>query len=196
MTNGDWQPLSQVPPPTEFSGMPETPSKWPTVIGTISIILGALGLVCYGCGTLNTAGSSSFSSMLPEDQRPPPVPAAQLAVQITQMCVTWLLSAWLLAAGIGLVKRRRWARPHHLGWAVAKIVVAVVGTAISFIFIQDSVRQINDAMSQQGPPPFTVTEELVTVVMIAVMIWFLIYPIFLLLWFSRRKIKAEVAAWL
>ncbi|MHC4128409.1 MAG: hypothetical protein ACYTE6_04010 [Planctomycetota bacterium] len=182
-------------PPVMSPELPETPSRWPTTIGVINIVFAALGLICYGCGSLNTVASPWLAGMMPEGQRPATAQGIQLVIQIAQMCTATLLSIWLLFAGIGVLKRRAWARPHCIGWSVAKIILTLLGSVAAAILAPQTVEQINDQLSQQGPAPFTVTVAMIKIFVIVSMLWFLIWPVFLLLWFSRGRIADEVAEW-
>ena len=63
------------------------------------------------------------------------------------------------------------------------------------ILAPQTVEQINDQLSQQGPAPFTVTVPMMKIFIIVSMLWFLIWPVFMLIWFGRRRIADEVAEW-
>jgi hypothetical protein len=184
-------------PPSEICELPPKPSGCPTAIGAISIVFGSLGLVCYGCVSLNTLATPFRVGMVPEDQRPPTPQGLQLFAQIFQMCAAFGLSLWLLIAGIGLTRRRAWSRAHSIGWSVAKILLTVISTATGMLFVGDSVDQINSQLSQNGTvtPPFTVGPALFTVFIMISALWAILWPVFLLIWFSRGAVKDEVAAW-
>ena len=55
---GGLSPMSSSPPPAISGGG----SSWPGVIGTISIILAALGIMCWGCNS----GSSILNMVAPD----------------------------------------------------------------------------------------------------------------------------------
>ncbi len=190
------QQLPAMTPPSEVGELPPKPSGWPTAIGAISIVFGSLGLVCYGCGSLNTVLSPWLVGMVPEDQRPPIAQGLQLFVQIFQMCAATGLSVWLLIAGIGLTRRRPWARSHVIGWSVAKLVLNLLSTAASVAFVGEMVKQFNAQLAgPEGTPIFTVTVPMMLAFFAVSVLWFVLWPIFLLIWFSRGAVKDEVAAW-
>lgn len=171
-------------------------SKWPAIIGTISIVLGGLGLLCYGCGSLNTIVSPMLVSAMPEDQRPATPQGMMLVLQVAQTCAAFLLSLWLLFAGIGIVRRRSWGRGGHIGWAIMKIITAIAGMLIGLVFLPDSVQQINDQLNQgTGPPPFEMTEGVMLVILVVMSVWAILWPIFVLLWFLRGNVREEVRGW-
>ncbi len=182
-------------PPSEVGEVPPKPPVWPSAIGTISIVFGALGLVCYGCLSLQTIATPFMVGMVPEDQRPPTPQGIQLFVQIFQMCATTGLSVWLLIAGIGLNRRRPWGRSHTVGWSVAKILLAFISTILGVVFAGDTVDQINGQLSQGGTPPFTLSVTWLFLFIAIGLVWALLWPVFLLIWFSRESVKDEVAAW-
>ncbi len=173
------------------------PSKWPMTIGVISIVFGSLGLICYGCGSANTAASPWLVNMMPEDQRPPLAGGMLLTIQLFQQCSASLLSVWLLIAGIGVVRRRSWSRTQCIGWSVVKILVTVASTTITILLTSQFVQHINDQMSQGGrtAPLFTVTEGMFIIFVLAGVAWALFWPVFLLAWFSRVSVRQEVATW-
>ena len=134
--------------------------------------------------------------MVPEEQRAATAQGLQLVIQITQMCMAFALSVWLLITGIGLVRRRPWARASAMGWSVAKVLLTLASTAAGLLYAQESVDQINDQMSQGGQEPlFTMTMQIMYIIFAVTVVWFLIWPIFLLLWFSRESIKSEIKVW-
>lgn len=183
-------------PPSELND-PGAPSSWPTTLGVICIVFGGLGLACYGCGSVQTALGPWMAGMVPEEQRPATPQGLQLVVQVAQMCTAFALSVWLLVAGIGLTRRRPWSRAHCMGWSVVKILLVVVGTVAGALFAPDSVQQVNDQLSQGGrqTPPFTMTTQIIYIILLISLLWFLVWPVVLLLWFSRASVKAEVEAW-
>ncbi len=183
-------------PPSEVGEVPRKPPSWPGAIGTISIVFGSLGLVCYGCLSVQTMATPLMVGMVPEDQRPPTPQGIQLFVQIFQLCAAAGLSVWLLIAGIGLSRRRPWARSHTVGWSVAKILLSFISTTMGIVFASATVDQINSQLSQGGStPPFTVSIGVMLVFVAIAMVWALLWPVFLLIWFSRAAVKDEVAAW-
>ena len=190
------QQVPAMTPPSEVGELPPKPSGWPTALGAISIVFGSLGLVCYGCVSVNTVLSPWLVTMVPEDQRPVTPQGIQLFVQIFQMCAATGLSVWLLIAGIGLIRRRPWARSHALGWSVVKLLLTLVSTVTGVAFLGETVKQVNSQLAgSQGTPMFTVTVPMMLAFMAVSLAWFVVWPLFLLIWFSRSAVKDEVAAW-
>ena len=70
-----------------------------------------------------------------------------------------------------------------------------ISTAAALLFVGDTVDQINDQLSQNGPAPFTVSAAWLVIFIAISVVWALIWPVFLLAWFNRGAVKDEVAAW-
>ncbi len=186
--------------PVSVPGMiPPAPSVWPRVIGTISIVLGAMGLLCYGCGAIGEMVGPLLANVAPPEVLGPQPQGVFLVYWIASHCVALLLSLWLLVAGIGTAQRRPWSRPASIGWAITKMVVAVGDTVLGFVFISEIATHLSESWSrgqQQTPPPAQAVIEIVMAVMIIAGFFFaLIWPVFLLIWFARRRVCAEVAQW-
>jgi hypothetical protein len=160
----------------------------------IAIVLGAMGTL-GGC-----VGSvlPFFMGML-ADAMPPGQPTGLesyeewgfwiVLIQVIMMC----LAALLLVAGIGLVKRHRWGVTLAYTWAVLKIVFMLVNAFPSYWMQQKQVEN----MTQQGLPVMgTGVFEIFGMAAIAVgVVWGCAFPAFLLIWFARATIKAEIADW-
>ena len=117
------------------------------MIGTLSIIIGVLGLVCWGCdsvGNAFTGGAATFEAsgrMVAESSNstfadidtdtsvngnstetasplePAPAAGQRGVFNIVLGFVSFLLSIMLLVGGIGLVNRKPWSRSALMLWA-------------------------------------------------------------------------------
>lgn len=187
-------------PPMDGEFIDEQQSKWPTVVGTISIVLGSLGILCYGCNSVSTIFQPMMVNMLPPDQQPPPQPAAIMAMSIAQYCGLALLGIWLLVAGIGLCKRSAWAPKAITFWAIARLALTVIFTILTFVFLQDMVdginQQIEQSAAQQGNAvPFTMTTGIMTIIILVMLVFVSWWPIFILFWMSRATVQRDTAEW-
>lgn len=184
------------PGPDEFAPRP----LWPKAFGIISIVLASLGLICYGCGSGANVMGQMMSGSVQQQQVPQPSPVQQ-ALQIGGLCLSFALSIWLLIAGIGLVRFRSWATKQHTFWAMAKITITVVVTALNFVFVDETVKAINDQFAAQaqrtgGSVPFTATKELAYIFFAASFVLYMIYPLIVILFMMKEKVKNEVALWI
>jgi hypothetical protein len=177
--------------------MEAPPSKWPTVIGIIAIVIAALGLLANACGVVSLffAGTMFRRTVLPG--MPPELFQIRPGLVVIQL-VRFAMAVALLIIGIGLLQRRprsaRWVNP----WAVLAIVVSVIGGYIEFRAQQDNfaIMATHGGMPPGGPGPgfgffmgFAAAGAVFNAVLRCA------FPVFLLVWFARRKIKEEVSTW-
>ncbi len=92
-----------------------------------------------------------------------------------------LLSFVLLAAGIQTLRRRPAGRTLHLMWAGLGLAIAVVNVVVAVVGLLPAVEQ-DVAIGAAGG-------------MCCGMVIGLAYPIFLLIWFMRKSVVAEVERW-
>ena len=77
-------------------------------------------------------------------------------------------------------------------WAVLKMILAVAGSFLGFVMVQEQFGQ----MSQQNLPVGGSTFVVMGVVgVVGGVLWGCAYPVFLLIWFSRAEVKTEYAQW-
>ena len=182
--------------PVDEWGEPQQ-SRWPGVIGTISIVLGSLGVLCYGCNSASTLAAP----FLPASMQNQAAQGPQQAIQIAQLCLAFLLSVWLLTSGIGLLRRRSWIRTSLLAWAVVKVVLTIIGTVMGVIFAEDITRQINDSMAASAQaqggstPPFTFQASWIIIFVVIMFFWSLIWPTVVAVWMLRANVVEEVQSW-
>jgi len=206
------------PPPLLPAYVPP-PRKpiWHKVIGIISICLGGLGLLCglinMIVGTAVQSMMSAFSkikiSRVPPttgpDSRPAPGPDVPMEdfnpfemfnipdwIHYTQMAfqiLTLVAAALLLWAGVSLLQQRRRGLGLHVGYVVLQ-TIAVVGTAAVTVAFMHSIRV-------PGAPPFfrwIMTMQSVFGVIMQ-LLFGLAYPVFLVIWFARKNVRAQVRGW-
>jgi hypothetical protein len=97
-------------------------------------------------------------------------------------CVEALLAFWLVAAGIALLGRRREGRLFHVGYGLCELFLCIVDGAFTALCLYTE-----DGHSHVSAGPFmcaAVATPLATG-----------YPLFLVVWFLRPKIREQVAAW-
>lgn len=200
MTNANWQqPQGMMTPPVDFEGVPDQPSKWPTVVGVIGIVLASIGLLCGCAGYFAVPLQRWGMSMQSQSGIANPVAEAQLKVAEQYQIVTYVLttiglalSAWLLFAAINLLRRRRSARGALMGWAIASIVALALNMTFQVLMMQAMVDELNAA--GEGQRANEIWMGLAFGGCFG-LIFGLTYQVFILIWFSRAKIKAEVSTW-
>lgn len=183
----------------------EALTKWPKVIGVVSLIYAIGGMLCQvGAGAMTFLGGwlaslGGFKLDLPLSVK---LIGAGLAV------LTFCVGLLMLVGAVHLLRRRR-AGPSLLKkWVVLRLVlillgiVATIANAPAQVQIQRSMIEYqNDMLRQAGRTDRIVEktdEELwqsaIRQAIIASGV-FAVYPVFLGVWLSRKKITAEVQRW-
>lgn len=192
------------PPTTQGDFVPvKPPESWPTVIGVISIIFGSLGVLSGACGGALLLLSGPLVSMIPKEQ------AAEMEVQLSSglpypvlqggvMLLELVISVMMLVGGIVLLRRKRSARGLLVGTAWLDLLANTVGAVVGFMVMQAQMKamQENAEVAQQMPAGFGALAQGAGGVMAFVQWLFLaIWPVFVLIWFSRSRVRESVETW-
>ena len=182
-------------------------SRWPKVMGIISIILGAGGALgnCFGVVTplLMGAFQDVIKDAMPQGAGPDPF----ATLEAVEKYIPWSialqvlllgLSVLLLVAGIALVRRRRWSIKGAAMWAILKILAGVPSAVLGYLSFKATMEAMQNVpnMNQMDAGMMSMMGSvggMATVV--GGLLWGCAFPAFILIWFSRRKIKEEVAGW-
>jgi hypothetical protein len=158
--------------------IPNTPGRpvWPTVIGVISVSLAGLGLICSPVSFVDVQKIISG--------RPTEYPYPEWFRDYTLVAVLFgmLMSVVLLVGGIQLLRRRPVARMLHLVYGWVNVFSTVVGAGIMIA-----------AASSPDIDPSTRIPFLAGA--IGGVVTGLAYPVFLLVWFYRRKMTSQIHGW-
>ena len=144
---------------------------WPKAIGILSIVLACLGLVATPLNMANPMQREMLSKL----------PSWFSAYATFSMLAGAVITVLLLAAGILLFKRRRAGRTLHVAYGLIAVLLGLVGLVA---LLSVDVSGLPDMMQI----PFRIG---------AIGGWAIgmAYPVFLLVWFFRGKIRDEVARW-
>lgn len=193
--------MSQVPPPLPPDASPPepvayaygvVPSKWPTAVGVISIIYAGLILLSTSINALGRVwpGGTTRDMMAA-------MPSWYVASQAATTVLQTALAVLLLVGGILLLRRRPASRGLHLAWAWGAAALTVLGFAIALWMMPVMERELQRAM-----PPGTgsvaagaIATGAMWLGVIGGFVIGLVYPIFVLAWFYRGRIRQEVALW-
>jgi hypothetical protein len=169
--------MNMTQPQSEMQGAGQAPrTKWPLIIGIISIAFASLAIIC-------TPASLAMHKLNPQSGEVFKGMPVWFEAYMTASCVVGvLMGIVLLAAGIMLVLRKPAARPLHLGYACLAVVVCLIGLAVSVLAFSGS--------GMEGPAKVGMYVGFACSVPLG-----LAYPIFLLIWFLRGSIAREVAGW-
>ncbi len=196
MDTPEFSPGSLPPsiPPTMPGPLPApgVRTTWPTVIGVIAIILGVFGTLGNVWGIVAASFMPQMMSSAPPDVVDQMKQMQGMTVKISMLSLP--IPILLLAAGIGLVNRRRWGVSLAKGWAVLKMLLVVVSMGLTW-HMQDAM--FTNATATSGMPAnaagvFGIIKVFSVIFTLA---WGWAFPVFLLIWMARARIKAEVASW-
>jgi len=197
--------------------LPQQPSAWPKVIGIIAIIYGAAGILLACVSVASTllldVMKDAIADRMPAGQGSPFDAMEALQEWKAAIVVGQLLGMGLamliLFVGIGLLKHRRRSVRAGFYWAAAKIPFELAYNifiyAVQKPYVDKVLDQVNqvDKIAQQTPGAPTIGSGFFSglfehAFLAGVVLNTLIYSafaVFWLIWFSRAKIKAEVAGW-
>jgi hypothetical protein len=109
-----------------------------TVFGILNIVLGAMRLLTAPIVVLALVSREYWLEHLPQND-PVTMPFIRIMTDPNFITVTYfttglniVASGGLLAAGIGLLKVRPWARYVSIGWGVYSCFATTVGTVLSY----------------------------------------------------------------
>ena len=196
-------PPTPIVPPTDAGAIQPRKSTWPMVIGIIAIILGSLATL-RGCMSIGSSAMFGlFASAMPEEQAEMMEATKAFAPLIMiSSGLTMAIAIVLLIGGIGLTKRNPRSPKTCKIWAGLKMVLVVYSSIVTFLSTQAQIEAMQ-RMLEEDPntagmmPGFfgTLMAIIGPVILVFAIVWGWALPIFMLIWFSRRKIKAEVAQW-
>lgn len=186
----------------EFSGMSapmdgddfREPPKWPKVVGILSIVFGALNLVCNGLGAVSAFMMPTFMKSA-EAQSPGGFPPAMTTLNplvSLLMLVSLAFGLLLLLAGIMTLNRRAVGRPMHIVYSLGALVMLVVGIIFQLQQVDEIGAWVRDnpdaAFSQQWSPMTTYISMAIGIVIGGG------YPVFCLVWFGAMGKRPEIDA--
>ncbi len=152
-----------------------------TVFGILNLVFGGLGVLC-------TPMSMMFLFLLTTPENP--ISHAMnmnvgYRVYLIWVAVVGVLAAFVLvAAGIGLLQMKSWARLVSIGYAIFSIVMGILGMIVSNIFVFGPA--IADARAR-GP---AAAAGMVGLAMgVAGGVLGMIYPVALLIFMTRPRIR-------
>jgi hypothetical protein len=193
---------------------PHERSGAPKVFGVLSIIFASLMLFFSAMGLLVTAATSSLEN-LGSVSSPDPEKAEQLNTMMRplakvyrgvglQSLILFVMSALLLAIGIGQLRFRAWACRWSVYWGVAGLVCVALLVVISLLIISPAYGEVFESAARLKPrtdgqpalPPtmgglsavFGGTFAVLSVIVYAP------YPALMLLFFTRDRVRASMTS--
>lgn len=196
---------SELPPPlpTVRTAPPTVPGpiprpvrggKWPTVIGILCLVFGGGGGLMSAWGAVQQVlmghvapmgqGEAMFAVMRKWTPSVVAVSAAGVAV-----------AALLVIGGAFLLKRRAVGRIVLLGWAAARIVQGGVLVAITAMMQGESVAAMTPANAGGAVMPAALGTGMAIGTAVVLGAWVMALPLFIAIWFTRRRIVEQMRGW-
>lgn len=199
--NDDPPPIAQPVPPIVPQPPPERTS-WPTVLGVICIVFGSLVALCGACNI----GQMILPRSTPSTT--PPAPVASMPVTSMPagwpvpiepwtsilVLVIWILAIALLTGGIGLILRQAWAVRTLKIWAPLKLLATIGHTILAVMAMSQGAAYFR-SLAPAGAIRPEMVGEMQCWATCGGVAWGAALPLIILLWFSQRSVKAEVAHW-
>jgi hypothetical protein len=159
---------------------------WPILVGVISIVLGAAGTLMYGVMFLGAAfasGNGDHGSFKPR------------LMALGTIGLPMSLALWLARDGYRIVRKNsegvKWIR----FWAMTKLLV--YGSCLSICMAVPS-RSLDEGLHQarsQSGDLITLTGSDIKSFVLLAMLWFMAWPIFVMVFFFVPRIQQDVETW-
>ena len=196
--------------PTNLSSPPPTPGQtkggtWKKIIGIISIIFGALAIIQSAMAPVMIPFTrATMESSVTDDAGKEKLDAyieKLTSLSMMSSVILGLLSVLLLVGGVLLIKQNKIAPTLLISWAILKMVAGGYLNFKNYLLMQDQFEILTPTAQIEGFGAAE-TEMFNNITSISAMVglvggtlWLMAFPIFILIWFNRRKIKAEVRGW-
>ena len=173
-------------PPGQYGQVEKKPA-WPTVIGIISLCLAGLGGLM---ALVNAAMSAIGFGQAQQQQIMANMPDWFGTYQIGGNVFSILMYLVLGIGGFLLLTRRRAGRSLHIAYIVMA-VLAAIASSIVMISVMDHISMPGN-MPEKARQAFKTIMTVSTFAGVAMM---LAYPVFLVIWFARPKVKEHIRSW-
>ncbi|HVU63396.1 MAG TPA: hypothetical protein VHC70_05435 [Phycisphaerales bacterium] len=201
-------PVSPPVIPAELAAPPRR-VVWPTVIGVLAIVFGALGCLQSLGGLilpLMIPMMDAVASQMPAGRGPQVNPFATMHRYIWVIeggyLVLAVLAVCLIVLGIGLTRRSAWAGGGMRLWGACALLGAIGLGAMwgcvegsMMTDVMQSAQTSGPSGSMRGGPPPEFGRVMGIVVGVMVSVFLSIFPLFITIWFSVRSVRAEVERW-
>ncbi len=185
------------PPPLSSRVYPGAkPPAWPLVVGIIATVLGGLGILGGLVGLATPWFTGLMRNFAPPGQRATfEVIERWMPWSIAGAAINLCLAIALLTAGILLIRRRRAGATATRVWAVVKIPWEAAYAFVQYLMLQDQHEILNNDYPgmRDMMTGFMNTAQVAGLVISALV--FMAFPVFVLAWFSREKIRDHVETW-
>jgi hypothetical protein len=202
------------PPTAAGEWVPQGPSEAPPVVssapkafGVLSIIFASIVLLfglLASCGGLAGGSMSQLGklggSRAPEEMRQALVHMGTIYTAIgIQGLILTVMSALLLAIGIGQLRYRRWAGAWSVYWGGLALVALAGMVAMYFLMIGPAYQRFFDLIARATPSgtmPTQLSGSLANIFggtsSVMTVLFYAPYPILLLIFFTREHVRASM----
>lgn len=177
-------------------------SNWPTVLGVLSLILGALGALNALWTILWAVAGPIILEALNQTNNPQVAQSLQSTRDNAGLFaingfLSLILGCLLAFAGLRLNQRRQSGVRYSVLWAWLKIAFSIFATGVGAYIGLSQLGATQQQMAAQGVPKFAASFVGPTVIasMVLSFVWFMAYPVFTLIWFRRAGVRQTVATW-
>jgi hypothetical protein len=129
--------FSSMAAPTEVTS-PKQPSAIAPWIGVVSIVIGVLGLFCWGSQGIMVLMQPGLASM-PEGM--PEKSSGHMVMEAAGYIATVLLGLILIVAGSGVMGKATWARGLLRFWAWLRLLVMVMMVIVAISWVNELVAE-------------------------------------------------------
>ncbi len=196
--------MEALPPPLPPSAPPV--GKWPVVVGTLAIVFGTGGLLQSLTSPLGTfvlrTQMEGFAEQGADQGKIDAYLAEYARFVSTSSIALGAVALLLLVGGILLLRRRRLSVPLLQAWAVLKIVVGGYFLFRATAMTRQQMALLFESTLPAGGPGGPETAMLGQITSWTVglslgmgFLWLAAFPVFLIVWFNRRRIQQQIAAW-
>ncbi len=171
--------------------LPPEPPQWPKVIGIVSIVWGILGGACGGCGMTMLF---VMPMMLPPEMTKGGLPPTMTPTptMLAGQGMGLLMAVLLIIAGAATLKRTIQGRTLHMVYACLSFVTVAIALWMNWKNSVDMKTWIannpDNPMAKQQAQTGDLSFFIGTG---AILVFGLVYPIFLLVWFGLIKRTEE-----
>jgi multisubunit Na+/H+ antiporter MnhG subunit len=178
--------------------------RTPVILGTLSITFGSLtaawSLFGFFVGSM-FGKMTELTRSLPNHagqadahlEAAAEVMRAQDFYMRVNAAVFLVMSAALVVIGVGLYRRRPWARRAAIGWAVVGLLVLVAHTIVSFAYVQPHALEVQHAVyAAHGlPDPPQLPSGAQGAAVVLSQLFYVPFPIVLLALLGRRSASGD-----
>jgi len=155
---------------------------WPPVVGILSLLAGLGGLITYGLALISALKGNGTTG------------AAHIA-HLVALSLGVLLALWVLLAAIGILRHRQMAMVWMQRWALLKLFLGIVGfiaLIVAAMFVKGFDKTIDAELGTK-----VASEGVIALLTFGLpwLGWLLLWPVCILVWFSRESVQRHIGEW-